>query len=121
MRSLLVLFTSLTLCVTLGVPAAADECLDCHELAAISPGGTVVHPPFGEKDCGSCHADHGDKQRLMLTKEGDALCAQCHEFTDAPFVAAHRKIAPTGKAPCTGCHDPHRDGSACCAPSCTRR
>lgn len=90
------------------VPAAADECLDCHELAAISPGGTVVHPPFAEKDCGACHGDHGDAERLVLTEEGNALCAQCHEFADAPFLAAHRKIAPTGKAPCIGCHDPHR-------------
>jgi predicted CXXCH cytochrome family protein len=92
----------------LAVPAAAEECLDCHELDAISPGGTVVHAPFADKDCGSCHADHGDEERLMLTEEGNALCAQCHEFKDAPFVAAHRKIAPTGKAACTGCHDPHR-------------
>lgn len=88
--------------------AAADECVDCHELAAISPGGTVVHPPFGEKDCGSCHADHGDQERLMLVEAGNGLCAQCHEFADAAFLAAHRRIAPTGKAPCTGCHDPHR-------------
>lgn len=88
--------------------AIADECLDCHELAAISPGGTVVHPPFGEKDCGSCHADHGDQERLVLTEAGNALCAQCHEFAAAAFLAAHRKIPATGKAPCTGCHDPHR-------------
>ena len=63
--------------VALSLPAAADDCLDCHELAAISPGGTVVHPPFAEKDCGSCHADHGDQERLVLTEEGNALCAQC--------------------------------------------
>ena len=88
--------------------AAAEDCLRCHEYSAISPGGTVVHPPFGEKDCGSCHADHGDEERLVLTKEGNALCAQCHEFADAAFLGAHRKIVPTGKAPCTGCHDPHR-------------
>jgi predicted CXXCH cytochrome family protein len=90
------------------LPAAAEECLDCHELAAISPGGTVVHPPFGEKDCGSCHADHGDQERLLLTEEGNALCAQCHGFTEQAFLAAHHKIAPTGKATCVGCHDPHR-------------
>lgn len=89
-------------------PALAEECLDCHELSAISPGGTVVHPPFGEKDCGSCHADHGDQERLVLTEEGNALCAQCHEFVEGKFLAAHRKIVPTGKAPCIGCHDPHR-------------
>jgi predicted CXXCH cytochrome family protein len=88
--------------------AVAEECLDCHELAAISPGGAVVHSPFGDKDCGSCHADHGDQERLVLTQEGNALCAQCHDFADQPYLAAHRKIAPTGKAPCTGCHDPHR-------------
>jgi predicted CXXCH cytochrome family protein len=92
----------------LPLPAAAEECLDCHELSAISPGGTVVHPPFADKECGSCHADHGDAERLMLTEEGNALCAQCHDFAEAKFLGAHRKIAPTGKAPCIGCHDPHR-------------
>lgn len=89
-------------------PVAADDCLDCHDLAAISPGGTVVHAPFGDKDCGSCHADHGDEERLILTEQGNALCEQCHTFSEATFLAAHRKIAPTGKAACIGCHDPHR-------------
>ncbi|MHB8836731.1 MAG: cytochrome c3 family protein [Candidatus Methylomirabilia bacterium] len=94
--------------LSLSTSAAAEECLDCHELAAISPGGTVVHPPFGEKECGSCHADHGDQERLMLTEKGNALCAQCHEFAAPAFLEAHRRIAPTDKAPCIGCHDPHR-------------
>ncbi len=92
----------------LALPAGAEECLDCHELETISPGGTVVHQPFAEKDCDSCHADHGDEERLVLIDEGNAVCAQCHEFGAAVFLAAHRKIAPTGKALCTGCHDPHR-------------
>jgi len=109
MKTILTLWCALALLSWTAPPAhAADSCLDCHELAAISTGGTVVHPPFGEKDCGACHADHGDQERLMLTEEGNALCAQCHEFADAKFLAAHRRIAPTGKAPCTGCHDPHR-------------
>lgn len=108
MRKIITLLGILAVLFSLPQSAAAEECLDCHELAAISPLGTVVHPPFGEKDCGSCHADHGDQERLMLTEEGNALCAQCHEFAEGKFLAAHRKIVPTGKAPCTGCHDPHR-------------
>jgi predicted CXXCH cytochrome family protein len=108
-RLLVVILAVLAGSVRLELPAAAaDQCLDCHELAEISPGGTVVHPPFGEKDCGSCHADHGDQERLILTEEGNGLCAQCHEFAEAKFLAAHHKIAPTGKAACIGCHDPHR-------------
>jgi predicted CXXCH cytochrome family protein len=90
------------------LPAAAGDCLDCHDYAAISPGGSVVHAPFADKDCGSCHADHGDQERLVLTEQGNALCEQCHGFAEASFLAAHRKIAPTGKAACIGCHDPHR-------------
>jgi predicted CXXCH cytochrome family protein len=108
MRRIFMLFFVIAPAICFPMSAAADTCLDCHELAAISPGGTVVHPPFAEKDCGSCHADHGDQERLMLTEEGNALCAQCHEFTEGKFLAAHRKIASTGKAPCIGCHDPHR-------------
>ena len=108
MRKAITLFGVLLAVPFVALPASAEECLDCHELAAISPGGTVVHPPFGEKDCGSCHADHGDAEKLMLTEEGNALCEQCHAFTEGPFLAAHRKIPATGKAPCIGCHDPHR-------------
>jgi predicted CXXCH cytochrome family protein len=108
MRSKLLLLGVFLTVPFLPLTAAAEECLDCHELAAISPGGTVVHAPFGEKDCGSCHADHGDAEKLVLTAEGNALCEQCHTFTEGPFLAAHRKIPATGKAPCIGCHDPHR-------------
>jgi predicted CXXCH cytochrome family protein len=108
MRRVIPLFIGLLVLPFSALPAVADECLDCHELAAISPGGTVVHPPFGEKDCGSCHADHGDEKRLFLTEEGNALCGQCHDFASAAFLWGHRRITPTGKASCTGCHDPHR-------------
>jgi predicted CXXCH cytochrome family protein len=109
MRSVLISLLGAVLLLGARVaPAAADACWDCHELAKISPGGTVVHPPFAEKDCTACHADHGDRERLELVEEGIALCAQCHDFKEAAFLAAHRRIAPTGKAACTGCHDPHR-------------
>lgn len=108
MRKTTAFLCAVAAAVWLSLPAAADECLDCHEIEAISPGGTVVHAPFAEKNCGACHADHGDEERLVLVGEGNALCAECHEFGDATFLAAHRKIAPIGKAPCTGCHDPHR-------------
>jgi predicted CXXCH cytochrome family protein len=108
MHTKLLLPAVLVIVPLLAFPAAAKECLECHELAAISPGGTVVHPPFDEKDCGSCHGDHGDAKRLVLTEEGNALCAKCHAFAEGPFVAAHHRIAPTGKASCVGCHDPHR-------------
>ncbi len=107
-RCYLSLFVSIAASCCLALPAAADTCLDCHELAAISPGGTVVHSPFGAKDCDSCHLDHGAQERLVLKEEGNALCDQCHDFTEGKFLAAHRRISPTGKAPCIGCHDPHR-------------
>jgi predicted CXXCH cytochrome family protein len=108
MRRAILLLTGLFVLSAPSFPAGAEECLDCHDLAAISPGGTVVHAPFADKDCGSCHADHGDEERLKLTEEGNALCEQCHTFTEGPFLSAHRKIAPTGKARCIGCHEPHR-------------
>lgn len=115
MRRFGLVFVVVSLCVAglspAPLPASADECADCHDLAAISPGGTVVHPPFGEKDCGACHADHGDQERLVLKAEGGALCADCHDFAERSFLAAHKKIAPTGKAGCTGCHDPHRSST----------
>ena len=99
MRQLLMSIFVIAAASCFPTPASAEECLDCHELASVSPGGTVVHPPFGDKDCGSCHADHGDQERLVLTETGNALCAQCHEFAEPAFLAAHRKIPDAEKFP----------------------
>jgi len=95
----------------LAVPAAeaaAEECVDCHDAREVGSGETSVHPPFAERDCGACHADHGERERLELVEEGDALCAPCHEAGGEPLLAAHQGVRPGDGASCTGCHDPHR-------------
>jgi predicted CXXCH cytochrome family protein len=104
------LLLPVALAAVLALPAAAaaaSDCLECHEKQAVGAGTRSVHAPFEENDCGSCHADHGDEERLMLVAEGNALCEDCHDSGDAGFVRAHGNVRGP-KARCLTCHDPHR-------------
>jgi predicted CXXCH cytochrome family protein len=92
--------------VIAGAPARAEEpvCFECHddfmkELA-------FKHDPAASGDCTACHLDHKDEEKLMLVKEGAALCAECHDDV-AQGTSVH---APVKDGKCTGCHNPH--GSA---------
>jgi predicted CXXCH cytochrome family protein len=88
-------------------PARAEKCLDCHDKKAIGKGERSVHPPFGEEDCTACHADHGDSEKLVLARSGNALCTECHDTGDTGLLKAHRGIRGD-RASCLSCHDPHR-------------
>jgi predicted CXXCH cytochrome family protein len=92
---------------TPGFLPAADACLECHDKKDIGAGSRSVHQPFQEDDCGACHADHGDKERLVLTAEGNAVCDGCHDTGERAFSKAHRGIRGPN-ARCISCHDPHR-------------
>ena len=90
-------------------PLAAEPCGECHDKKEIGAGARSVHPPFEENDCTACHADHGDKERLVLTAPINEVCAGCHDSSDAVFLKAHHDVRGE-KVPCTSCHDPHRSG-----------
>ncbi len=90
---------------------AADRCQECHDPNSIGEGTRSVHSPFGSGECTACHLDHGDEERLILTKAGNSLCGQCHDFGDDSFFKAHGRIRG-GKVSCLSCHDPHRSESS---------
>lgn len=91
------------------LPAQAEEpfCYECHDdFPNKMKGFAFTHDPAASGDCTACHADHEDAEKLMLVKEGAALCAECHDSL-ATGKSVH---APVADGKCTACHNPH--GSA---------
>ena len=91
------------------VPARAEDpfCFECHDdFPGKMKSFTSKHDPAASGECTSCHLDHKDEEKLMLVKEGAALCYECHDDM-AKGTSVHRPVA---EGTCTGCHNPH--GSA---------
>jgi predicted CXXCH cytochrome family protein len=61
----------------------------------------IVHPPYQDKQCGSCH-DQSTMGKLIKTPP--ALCYQCHEDFNDKYKIVH---GPVGGGYCTQCHNPH--------------
>lgn len=87
--------------------AADPPCYECHDdFPKKMKEFKFTHEPAASGDCTACHLDHGDAEKLMLVKNGAALCAECHDDV-AKGTSVH---APVGDGECTSCHNPH--GSA---------
>lgn len=63
------------------------------------------HAP-AKQDCMSCHKPHFSAAKPLLTVPQQALCAECHETTDAAFSASHAGISAE-VMDCVKCHNPH--------------
>jgi len=88
------------------VPAQAEEpfCFECHDdFPDRMKAFKVTHDPAAEGDCTACHLDHEDEERLMLAREGAALCYECHDDL-SEGASVH---PPVAEGKCTGCHNPH--------------
>ncbi len=66
-----------------------------------------AHPPFGDRDCSTCHLPPDEKRALARLKK-DLLteCDSCHDFAKR---AAAVKVphAPVKAGRCFECHTPH--------------
>ena len=59
------------------VPARAEEplCFECHDdFPNKMKAFKFTHDPAATGDCTACHLDHKDEEKLMLVREGAALC-----------------------------------------------
>ncbi|MFC1657336.1 cytochrome c3 family protein [Candidatus Moduliflexota bacterium] len=86
--------------------AEGGGCGGCHDVRSSLAGAQSMHPPFDNGECDSCHLDHGEKNNLLLSADGNALCEECHDTSDGGFGKAHNGFTGT-KASCRGCHHPH--------------
>jgi predicted CXXCH cytochrome family protein len=89
-----------------GTAARAEDpfCFDCHDdFPKKMKGFAFKHDPAAGGDCLACHVDHKDEEKLILKKEGAALCYECHD----DMSAGKSVHAPVAGGKCTSCHNPH--------------
>jgi predicted CXXCH cytochrome family protein len=81
-----------------------DLCSQCHDSKVKQK---LVHQPFKDGDCTSCHKPHGSSSRFLL-EVGEIqtdLCLGCHD--SAPFKQKFMH-GPAAVGSCTECHNPHQ-------------
>ncbi len=91
-------------------PIRAEEppCFECHDdFPQKMKSYKFTHDPAAGGECTACHLDHKDEEKLMLVREGAALCYECHDDL-AVGASVHSPVAD-GK--CTACHNPHGSGT----------
>jgi predicted CXXCH cytochrome family protein len=83
---------------TVSIPVSADQnqVLAQNEIPKIKP-----HPPYHDRQCGSCH-DQSTMGKLL--KPLPDLCYQCHEDFGSKYKVVH---GPIGGGQCNMCHSPH--------------
>lgn len=82
-------------------------CGQCHEDVSMSFVLQYHHPvPEGKLACSSCHAVHGESDRIETAPDPASVCTACHEEMAGPWVFEHEAM----NEGCQSCHEPH--GSA---------
>lgn len=82
-----------------------DLCLRCHPRERAALFAARPHAPFVRGQCRACHAPHGSGKPALLTAEGDALCAPCHDAASEKLAARHARL-DLAKG-CASCHAAH--------------
>jgi predicted CXXCH cytochrome family protein len=112
------------------VAAAADSLPPPVEATGLTqqvPLTEVVHSPYEENDCESCHSigygsrargrgsipgsdASGDRSGSSLVMPASKLCYECHDdMTVESFEAEDKTIHyPVEEGECLQCHDPHK-------------
>jgi predicted CXXCH cytochrome family protein len=69
---------------------------------------TVVHGPYEQGACDTCH-ERADAKNPGTARVTNETCLSCHdEFSGkAPVKVGKDKSHPEGKGHCTACHNPH--------------
>ncbi len=69
---------------------------------------TSTHGPFEAGACDTCHERSDPKNPGAAVKASNDLCFECHdEFRGTAPIKMDRKVHPSGKSNCMGCHSPH--------------
>jgi predicted CXXCH cytochrome family protein len=88
------------------VPAAEDKIMASDseilttEPVQVNPG-YVVHYPYKEKECYSCHDENSKSELKMPQPE---LCYSCHDDFSKTYKYVH---GPVSAGYCTQCHNAH--------------
>jgi len=82
-------------------------CLSCHKKEKVYlKHKKFVHEPV-EKDCGYCHNAHNSKNRALLYRPMEVLCATCHVEQGRELAAKTQHEPVIKQKKCETCHDSH--------------
>ncbi len=88
-------------------------CIGCHPQRRGQLGAFSHHTvKEGGLDCTSCHNPHGSPAGAdyLLHDTQPALCTNCHQEKEGPFLFEHAATQGMFGEGCTHCHDPHGAG-----------
>ncbi len=83
----------------------ASLCYACHSDKETEFAKNSLHTPLKKDECSGCHNPHLANSELLLVKEGNALCVNCHGKVGA-LVKKKYVHAPVEDS-CQSCHSPH--------------
>jgi predicted CXXCH cytochrome family protein len=90
-----------------GMSLAGVNCSACHDPHASSGPNlmhSIIHEPFAQGKCSSCH-EPGSGKVVSAERE---LCLSCHTAMEEDLKnEGHVHAAIGGDTPCTACHEPH--------------
>ncbi len=113
LNALLAVVLAALVLFTPGGDASAKKktCIDCHQDFKDKSKLKIVHDPFKDKNCETCHKRHGFSQKLILVKGMPDLCTECHDGVAAEIETGNVHAA-LSDGNCTVCHDPHASNVA---------
>jgi len=94
---------ALTCAVVAVSSSRADDAPGPNRLAPIV-GAKLLHAPFEERECGSCHEGEEDAPG-PVQEGGDDLCFFCHDGIEDERDNA--KVIHNRAGACVDCHNPH--------------
>lgn len=109
-RALNRIFLAMVCVLVVPTLAMAASCINtgCH---AAYDSGKYLHAPAAAGECLSCHETTGEphpgERSMRLSTAEPGLCLQCHENPSAGMAFPHSAVGEG----CTGCHDPHQSES----------
>jgi predicted CXXCH cytochrome family protein len=83
-----------------------DMCLKCH--VDIHSSRLFIHGPAA-LDCVVCHNVHESKTKMLLIKDDNSLCFECHYSDNKSnmFKTEGHSRLKNEELTCLECHDPH--------------
>ena len=83
----------------------SDSLGPAQELLAQQAPSRILHDPYGEGECASCH---NALSLGTMVEAQPGLCYLCHEDLSEGYAYLH---GPVAGGYCTACHDPHMSES----------
>jgi predicted CXXCH cytochrome family protein len=81
--------------------------MKCHGDMVLEAKDEVVHPPFKDRACGTCHDPHASEYIAVTVMAMPGLCYECHKQMETGLIGSSIKHLPVEEGKCSECHSPH--------------